>query len=104
MKLETVSNIEIAADDSLLVVELEGGGSPSYQYVYRAASGVYWDDKAGAFKLDMKNDKRFAHWFAHIRKVLEAEMNIQLHLGRRTAWTNVPNDARNEIELSHDRL
>jgi hypothetical protein len=104
MKLETVSNIEIAADDSLLVVVLEGCGSPSYQYVYRAAAGVYWDDNAGAFKLDMKNDKRFAHWFAHLCKVLEDEMNIQLHLGSRTAWTNVPNDVRSEIELSHGRL
>jgi hypothetical protein len=38
-RIETVSNIEIAPDDSLLVVGLEGGGSPSYQYVYRAAAG-----------------------------------------------------------------
>ncbi len=103
MKLETVSNIEIAPDDSLLVVGLEGGGSPSYQYVYRAAAGVYWDNVAGAFTLDMKNDKRFAHWFAHLSKVLEDEMNVQLHVGGQTAWTNVPNDVRSKIELSNGR-
>lgn len=68
MKLETVSNIEITPGDSLLMVGLEGGGSPSYQYVYRAAAGVYWDNIAGAFKLGMKNDRRFAHWFAHLSK------------------------------------
>ena len=104
MKLETVSNIEIAADDSQLVIGLESGDNQSYQYVYRAAAGVYWDDNVGAFKLDTKNDKRFAHWFAHVCKVLEAEMNVRLLLGSRTAWTNVPNDVRNEIELSHGRL
>ncbi|KQN75302.1 hypothetical protein ASF04_04235 [Duganella sp. Leaf61] len=104
MQLETVSNIEIAADGSLLVVGLESGVSQSYQYVYRAAAGVYWDDNVRAFKLDTKNDKRFAHWFAHVCKVLEEEMNVRLHLGNRTAWTNVPNDVRSEIELSHGRL
>lgn len=103
MKLETISNIEIAADDSLLVVGLESGGSPSYQYVYRAAAGVYWDDNAGAFKLNMKNDKRFVHWFAHVSKILEEEMNVQLHLEVRTTWINVPNIVRNEIELSRSR-
>jgi hypothetical protein len=52
----------------------------------------------------MKNDTRFAHWFTHVSKVLEDEMNVKLHLGSRTAWTNVPNDVRSEIELSHGRL
>ena len=86
------------------MVGLEGGGSPSYQYVYRAAAGVYWDDNVRAFKLDTKNDKRFAHWFAHLSKVLKDEMNVQLHVGGQTAWTNVPNDVRREIELSNGRL
>lgn len=104
MKLETVSKIEIAADDSLLVVGLESGDSQSYQYVYRAAAGVYWDDNVRAFKLDTKNDKRFVHWFAYVCKVLEEEMNVRLRLGNRTAWTNVPTDVRSEIELSHGRL
>lgn len=103
MNLETVSSIEIASDGSLLVMRLESGGKPSYQYVYRAAAGVYWDNDAGAFKFNTKNDKRSAHWFAHVRKVLEEEMSVQLCLGGQTAWTNVPNDVRHEIELSNGR-
>jgi hypothetical protein len=103
MTLESVSNIAIAPGDTLLVVKLDGGGKPSYQYVYRVAAGVYWDNDAGAFKFDTKNDKRFAHWFAHLRKVLEEEMNVQLSLESRTTWTNVPNDVRHEIELSNGR-
>lgn len=78
MKLETVSNIEIAPADALLVVRLNGGGNPSYQHVYRAAAGVYWDNDACAFKFNTKDDKRFAHWFAHVRKVLEDEIGVQL--------------------------
>lgn len=103
MKFEAVSNIEIAAGDSLLVVTLESGGMLSYQYVYRTAAGVYWDTDAMAFKLDTKNDKGFAHWFAHVCKVLEAEMDVKLQLGDRTTWTSIPNDVRNEMELSNRR-
>jgi hypothetical protein len=45
----------------------------------------------------MKNDKRFAHWFAHLSEVLEDEMNVQLHVWGQTVWTNVPNDVRREM-------
>lgn len=71
MLLETVSNIEITSTDGLLVVSLAGGGKPSYQHVYRAAAGIYWDNDAGAFKFNTKADTRFVHWFAHLRKVLD---------------------------------
>ncbi len=100
MTFETVLNIEIASADSLLVVTLDGGGRPSYQHVYRAAAGVYWDNDVGAFKFDVKNDQRFAHWFAHIRKVLEDEMDVRLRLDSTTTWSNVPDDVQREIELA----
>jgi hypothetical protein len=50
MKVETVANIEITPDDSLLMVGLEDGSSTSYQYAYRAGAGVYWDNIARTFK------------------------------------------------------
>jgi hypothetical protein len=78
---------------------LDGGGKPSYQYVYRAAAGVHWDNDAGAFKFATKNDNRYARWFAHIRKVLEQEMGVQLRLDCNVTWTNVPEGVRHEIAL-----
>jgi hypothetical protein len=99
MTLETVSNIEIVCADGLLVVRLDGGGKPSYQHVYRAAAGVRWDNDAGAFKFATKNDNRYAHWFAHVRKVLEQEMGVQLRLDSNVTWTNVPEGVRHEIAL-----
>ncbi len=99
MNLETVSNIEFAIADSLLIVRLDGGGKPSYQHVYRAAAGVYWDNDFGAFKFDTKNDKRLVHWFAHVRQVIEEEMDVRLLLDSKTTWTNVPSQIQQEIQL-----
>jgi len=75
----------------------------SYQYVYRIAAGAYWDSDARAFKLDTKKDKRFAHWFAHVCKVLEEELDVKSQFGIRTTWTNFPNDVRNEMKALSGR-
>ena len=100
MILETVSNIEIAAD-GLLMLRLEGGGKPSYQHVHRAAAGVYWDQEAGAFKYSTKSHCNYARWFAHVREVLEDEMNLRLRVGTEITWTNVPEDVQNKIIQSN---
>lgn len=99
MTLETISSIDVVCADGLLVVRLNGGGKPSYQHVYRAAAGVHWDNDSGAFKFATKKDNRYAHWFAHISKVLEQEMGLQLRLDSNVTWTNVPEDVRHQIEL-----
>lgn len=101
MILETVSNIEIAAD-GLLVVRLEGGGKPSYQHVYRAAAGIYWDQDAGAFTFSTKSNSSYARWFAHVREVLEDEMDLRLHVGAKVTWTNIPDDVKNKIMKLND--
>jgi hypothetical protein len=101
MTLETVSNIEFSSSDGLLVVRLDGGGEPSYQHVYRVAAGIYWDNDAGAFKFNMKSDNNLVQWFAHIREVLEDEMDIRLRLDSRTTWKNVPSNIQHEIELAY---
>jgi hypothetical protein len=96
MKLEAVSNIEIT-DKGVIVIALESGGKPSYQYVYRAAAGVDWDPHGKAFRFDTKNDGRYAKWFAHILNVLDSEMGLQLRLARGVTWTAVPDEVRAEL-------
>ncbi len=96
MTLETVSNIEIT-DDGEIVIALESGGKASYQYVYRAAAGVYWDQDGKAFRFATKKDGLYAKWFAHILNVLDDEMTLQLRLARVVTWTGVSNEVRDEI-------
>ncbi|MBI3283260.1 MAG: hypothetical protein HYZ65_00200, partial [Burkholderiales bacterium] len=94
--VETVSNIEIANGGGLLL-RLANGGRPSYQYVYRAAAGVYWDQEQFAFKLAARTDDDYAKWFAHILKILEDEMGLQLRLSDEITWINIPDKVKEEI-------
>jgi hypothetical protein len=77
MIVETVSNIEIANGGEMLL-RLASGGRPAYKYVYRAAAGVYWDQDQYAFKLAARVDHDYVNRFAHILKILEDEMGLQI--------------------------
>lgn len=44
MKLERINQVLLNESDELLLC-LESGGQPMYQYVYREAAGVYWDSE-----------------------------------------------------------
>lgn len=94
--VETVSNIEIT-DDGELLLRLASGGRPSYQYVYRAAAGVYWDQEREAFKFATGKDGDYTNWFAHILKIVEDEIGLQLRLGEEVTWTNVPDEVKDEV-------
>lgn len=75
-----------------------------FQYVYRAAAGVYWDN----------NQKRFHHnfdgynarellphqWFKYIIGVLFSEMGLDLRIKSHTQWMNVSEAQKNLIITS----
>ncbi len=93
---ETIDVVEIAETGDL-VLRIRGNGSPSYQYVYRAAAGVYWDNEMHLFRFSPKDDE-YAKWFGHILNVTRSEMNLELTLSKNAAWENVPAVVREEIE------
>ena len=49
MKTETINKIVLNDSNELLLL-LDSNGEPMYQYVYREAAGVYWDEKQKGFK------------------------------------------------------
>ncbi len=96
MIVETVLNIEIAIGGELLL-RLANRERPSYQYVYRAAAGVYWDQKQHAFKFSARAGDDYVKWFAPILKILEDEMGLQLRLSEEVKWTNIADEAKEKI-------
>ena len=97
LKHEDISSVEVSEDGDLFL-QLASGGSPSYQYVYRAAAGIYWDQERAAFKFATKKDGQCAKWFAYIVKVAGEEMGLRLQLSPDVAWANVPREVRDEIQ------
>jgi hypothetical protein len=101
MTQETVSNIGIT-DEGEIVIALESGGKPSYQHVYRAAAGVYWDPDRRAFRFATKQDGLYAKWFAHIINVFHDEMGLKLRLAKVVTWTGVSDEVRDELLILID--
>ena len=99
MSLSTVliNKVEILKDGELLLV-LEGQGGPSYQYIYRAAAGVYWDPEQNGFKSTIPSSKSYPEWFSHILSVTNSELGLELSLANQVTWQNIPTEVQNEIQ------
>ena len=94
--LEVIANVAIAETGELLL-KLESGGDPTYQYVYRAGAGVYWEPSFGGFKTTQQRGWPYAKWFAHTVEVVQAELGLKLVLGKHTTWTNVSPAIQDEL-------
>ena len=65
MKTETLSKI-VLNEKNELILKITGKGNPSYQYVYREAAGVYWDEKEKGFKSTPIREWTISEWFFHV--------------------------------------
>lgn len=96
---EKIVKIEALATGELQLI-LASGGEPDYQYVYREARGVYWDNDAGAFKGTERKEWSYADWFAHIVDVCSS-IGVSLHLGTTVEWAGISDaDKRSIMALS----
>lgn len=96
MTLGLIANVAISDTGELLLV-LEGGGDPSYQFVYRAGAGVYWEPSIGSFKSTQRKDWPYSEWFERMLRAVRSELGLKLVLGENTTWTNVPPDVQTEL-------
>ena len=89
------------SDTQELVLSLESEGQWLYQFVYRAACGVYWDNEIHGFKSTPIRDWSCAQWFGQVVSAVKSELGIQLCLSCNTVWHNIPEKDKNEIERKH---
>ena len=62
MTNETIQEI-VMNDQNELLLRLIGNGKPMYQYVYREAAGVYWDENLKGFKSTPIKEWTVSEWF-----------------------------------------
>ncbi len=77
---------------------LRGQENPNYQYVYREAAGVYWDENRKGFKSTPMKEWSCSKWFDHIVKTVFVGLAVELKLGSTVSWINIPEEQRNEIQ------
>jgi len=96
MNSEEISKIEILKNDEMYVV-LASGGKPMYQYIYREAAEVYWDNERKAFKAPAPKKWSHSDWYHHIVSVAASGLGLSLELSAEVNWVNVPVETRVEI-------
>lgn len=97
MDLETIIRVEVL-DTGELLLGLKGQGKPIYQYVYREAAGVYWDEQRHGFKSTPMKEWSCSKWFFQIVGVVQSSLGVELCLGTEVAWLNITAEERAVIE------
>lgn len=97
MKTETVNTIVLNGNNELML-KITGEGSPSFQYVYREAAGVYWDEKEKGFKSTLLSEWTVSKWFFHIKNIVKIGLNLNLEMDNNITWENIPTDEQEKIK------
>lgn len=97
MKTEFVNKIVLNGNNELFLI-LESNGNPMYQYVYREAAGVYWDDVQKGFKSTPIMEWTITEWYLHIKEIIKTSLNIDLILSEDLIWDNIPEVERIKIK------
>ena len=97
MKHEIINRIEVL-DTGELFLGLESQGQPMYQYIYRAAAGVYWDQDRIGFKSTPMKERSCSQWFKRMVDTVRSELGVELKLGSDVIWQIVPEQQKIEIQ------
>ena len=97
MKYEIINRIEVL-DTGELFLGLESQGQPVYQYIYRAAAGVSWDQDKNGFKSTPMKERSCSQWFKRMVEAVRSELGVELKFGSDVIWQNVPEQQKIEIQ------
>ena len=96
MDIEEILKIEILENGEMFVL-LKSGGKPMYQYIYREAAEVYWDNEVKGFKAPAPRKWSHSDGFKQIVIVTASGLGVSLKLLNDTSWINVPEQTKAEI-------
>lgn len=97
MKNEIIKEI-VVNDQNELLLRVIGEGNSGYQYVYREAAGVYWDEIQKGFKSTTINELTISDWFLHIKDIVKSGLNVELTIHENVNWENIPDTEKIKIK------
>jgi Integron Cassette Protein Hfx_Cass5 len=89
MNVIAITKVRIDTAGRLHVVPASNP-SKMFQFVYRAAMEVNWDEAEQGFYTPVRRELSYADWYLNVLSAVQSEMGISLKLGPATAWENVP--------------
>ncbi len=71
MDIEFINKVEVLETGELLL-GFESQGKSMYQFAYREAAGVYWDESRNGFKSTEMKEWACHEWFRHMVKIVRS--------------------------------
>lgn len=97
-----INAIEISpAGDLLVRVRPDPRGS--YQYIYRSATGIRWDQERQCFVAPKPRERSYAEWFGQVVTDAESELGVELVLGSEVMWLNIPPTMQEQILVMRNK-
>ena len=96
-----INKVSILPDGRLAIFPSKA--SSSYQYVYREASAVYWNDNSQYFYSPVPREWDYKNWYEHIISVVRTGLSIRLNLSANTEFeANKDNFKQDMIDANED--
>ena len=84
MEIININKVIILPDKRLAIFPSKA--SSSYQYIYREASEVYWDNNNQYFYSPVPREWDYKKWYCHIVSVVRSGLSIRLNLNNDTEF------------------
>lgn len=69
-----------------------------FQFIYRTATGVVWNETSQSFISPVPKDWSLFDWYTNIVGSVISEMGVFLKVTPNTQWHNIPMELRQQIE------
>jgi hypothetical protein len=91
-----ITKVSIGKDGRLLVYARLPAGE-TFEFIYRAARGAYWDADLQALYTEAPRTSSYRERFRHIVEAVAAEYGRDLVLTDESRWHEVPSDVQRSI-------
>ena len=96
MKIIEITKIELQQSGELSVTPIENYKN-IFQLIYRAATGVQWDEKSRCFISPIPKEWSHLDWYPNIVTSVMSEMGVMLQITQNTVWLNIQDSLKSEI-------
>jgi hypothetical protein len=102
--MNTTPILKVAVLDDGRTAVFPESRKADYQYVYREAAGVYWDQKLGCFVSTPPQEWTPQKWYQHILAIVRTGVGLQMLLTPETEYEAAQEGFEASIKLADAEL
>jgi hypothetical protein len=102
--MDTTPILKVAVLNDGRIAVFPESRKAEYQYVYREAAGVYWDQILGCFHSTSPREWTPQKWYQHIVAIVKTGVGIQMVLTPETKYESTQEGFEDAIKLADQGL